>query len=110
MATSGGVVIVDPATAPAGWGFDTLRRLIEERIHLLPPFRRRLVPVPLEVDHPYWVEDPDFDLAFHLRHIAVPPPGGRAELADLVARIHERQLAPYRRIITSSPGGARDEE
>ncbi len=88
----GGVVVVDPSTAPPGWGFATLRRLIEERIHLLPPFRRRLVTVPLDVDRPYWIEDPHFDLDFHLRHIAVPPPGGPAELADLVARIHERPL------------------
>jgi WS/DGAT/MGAT family acyltransferase len=88
----GGVVIVDPSTAPNGWGFASLRRLIEERIHLLPPFRRRLAPVPLDIDHPYWVEDEHFDLDFHLRHIAVPPPGGPTELAALVARIHERPL------------------
>ena len=88
----GGVVIVDPSTAPGPWGFDAIRRLIEERIHLLPPFRRRLVTVPLEVDNPYWVDDADFDLDFHLRHIAVPHPGGRTELAELVARIHERPL------------------
>jgi len=88
----GGVVIVDLSTAPPGWGFETLRHLIEERLHLLPPFRRRLLTVPLEVDHPYWIDDPHFDLSFHLRHIAVPPPGGPAELADLVARIHERPL------------------
>jgi WS/DGAT/MGAT family acyltransferase len=88
----GGVVIVDPSTAPDGWGFATIRRLIEDRIHLLPPFRRRLVSVPLEVDNPYWVEDATFDLDFHLRHIAVPSPGGRTELAELVARIHERPL------------------
>ena len=88
----GGVVVVDPSTAPEGWGIDTLRRLIEERIHLLAPFRRRLLTVPLEVDNPYWIEDPNFNLGFHLRHIAVPPPGGDAVLADLVARIHERPL------------------
>ncbi len=88
----GGVVVVDPSTAPEGWGFDTIRKLIEERIHLLPPFRRRLVTVPLELDHPYWLDDSNFDLDFHLRHIAVPAPGGRTELAELVARIHERPL------------------
>ncbi|NNC93109.1 MAG: wax ester/triacylglycerol synthase family O-acyltransferase [Acidimicrobiia bacterium] len=88
----GGVVIVDPSTAAGGWGFNAIRQLIEERLHLLPPFRRRLVSVPLELDHPYWVEDPDFDLDFHLRHIAVPAPGGSTELAELVARIHERPL------------------
>ena len=87
-----GVVILDPSTAPDGWGYDAIRKLIERRIHMLPPFRRRLVTVPFEVDQPYWIEDPDFDLDFHLRHIAVPPPGGDEQLAALVARIHERPL------------------
>ncbi len=87
-----GVVVVDPATAPPGWGFETIKELIASRLHLLPPFRRRLVTVPLDLDHPYWIEDPDFDLDYHLRHIAVPAPGHDAQLADLVARIHARPL------------------
>lgn len=88
----GGVVILDPTTATGTWGLPALTELIASRIHLLPPFRRRLLPVPLGVDHPYWIEDPDFDLSYHLRHIAVPAPGGREQLAELVARIHERPL------------------
>lgn len=87
-----GVVVLDPSDAPDGWGFDTIRALIESRIHLLPTFRRRLVTVPFEIDQPYWIEDPRFDLDFHLRHIAVPPPGGDLQLAELVASIHERPL------------------
>ena len=88
----GGIAVIDPSTAPDGWGFETVRKVIEERIHLLPPYRRRLLTVPLGLDHPYWVEDPGFDLDFHLRHIAVPAPGGPEEVATLVARIHERPL------------------
>lgn len=88
----GGVAIVDPETAPDGWGFDSLQEVVEERLHLLPPFRQRLVGVPFDVDFPYWVDDPHFDLSFHLRHIAVPPPGGPEELSTLVGRIHERPL------------------
>jgi WS/DGAT/MGAT family acyltransferase len=88
----GGVVIVDPSTAGEGWGIQTVRGLIEERIHLLPLFRRRLLSVPAEIDQPFWIEDPHFDLDFHLRHIGVPAPGGPEELATLVARIHERPL------------------
>lgn len=68
------------------------RRQIERRLHLLEPLRRRLVKVPLELDHPYWIEDPDFDLDFHVRHTAVPPPGGDEQLADLVARLIGRPL------------------
>ena len=86
----GGVVIIDPSGVDGGWGYDTLYGVMEERLDLLPPFRRRLVEVPLGLDYPYWVEDPHFDLSFHLRHIAVPAPGEDRQLADLVARIHER--------------------
>ena len=87
-----GVVILDPSTAPNGFDFETLRELIAGRIHLLPPFRRKLVSVPFGLDHPYWIEDPEFDLDFHVRHIAVPPPGDHRQLAELVARIHARPL------------------
>ncbi len=61
-------------------------------MHLLPPFRRRLVQVPLGLDHPYWIEDPNFDLDFHLRHIAVPPPGTNLQLSELVSRIAGRPM------------------
>jgi diacylglycerol O-acyltransferase / wax synthase len=69
-----------------------LRRRVEERIHLLPPFRWRLVEVPLGLDLPYWIEDPDFDLAFHIREAAVPPPGDDRQVADVVSRIVARPL------------------
>ena len=72
--------------------FDALRETIEERLHLLPPYRRRLVEVPLGLDRPYWIEDPEFDMDFHLRHIAVPPPGDAEQLSALVSRIHARPL------------------
>lgn len=58
----------------------------------LEPFRRRLVEVPFQMDHPWWIEDPNFDLDFHVRHIAVPSPGGDNELTDLVSRIIARPL------------------
>jgi WS/DGAT/MGAT family acyltransferase len=72
--------------------FEDVQRLIAERLHLLPPYRRRLVEVPLGLDRPYWIEDPDFDLDFHVREIGLPPPGNREQLADQVARIHGRPL------------------
>ncbi len=56
------------------------------------PLRRRLVEVPFGLDHPYWAEDPEFDLDFHIRHVAVPMPGGRAALDALVARLIGRPL------------------
>src|SRR5438445_13613861 len=72
--------------------FGAWRSQIERRIHLLEPMRRRLVHVPFDLDHPFWIEDPDFDLDFHVRHTAVPPPGRDEQLADVVARIIGRPL------------------
>jgi len=72
--------------------YETFRGRVEERIGLLEPMRRRLAPVPFDLDHPYWIEDPALDLDFHIRHIAVPPPGGDKELAALVSRIIGRHL------------------
>ncbi len=88
----GGVVILDPSTAKEPFTIDSLRRLVEQRIHLVPTFRRKLVKVPLDIDFPYWIDDPSFDLDFHLRHVAVPPPGGLRQLGELIARIFGRPL------------------
>jgi diacylglycerol O-acyltransferase / wax synthase len=65
---------------------------LEERLHLLEPLRRRLVEVPLGLDHPFWINDPAFDLQFHVRHTAVPPPGSDEQLANVVGRIVARPL------------------
>lgn len=86
------LAVFDPATAPGPVTFEDVRRLVEQRLHLVAPFRRRLVEIPLGLDHPYWIEDPDFDLDFHLRHIAVPPPGDRFQVAELAVRIAARHL------------------
>ncbi len=75
-----------------GYDYDRFARHVESRLHLLPPFTRKLVEVPFGIDHPYWVEDPDFDLEFHLRRIALPAPGDDLQLAEQVARIHGRAL------------------
>lgn len=73
-------------------GRDEVRRAVAERIHLLTSFRERLVEVPFGFDHPYWVEDPDFDLDYHIRSARVPPPGTKTQLLELVAGIHARPL------------------
>jgi diacylglycerol O-acyltransferase / wax synthase len=72
----GGLAVYDPSTAPHGrLGIHEICRLVSERLHLLPPFRWRLVQVPLGLDLPYWTDDENFDLDFHIRESAVPPPG-----------------------------------
>jgi WS/DGAT/MGAT family acyltransferase len=85
--------VYDPSTAPGGTlEVGDLCRLIGSRLHLLPPFRWRLVGVPFGLDLPYWVEDPDFDLDFHVRESAVPPPATDQQVAETVARIFARPL------------------
>ncbi|MFZ0042312.1 MAG: wax ester/triacylglycerol synthase family O-acyltransferase [Solirubrobacteraceae bacterium] len=89
----GGLAVYDPSSAPGGdlTGQD-ICRLIGERIHLLPPFTQKLVTIPFGLDHPYWIEDSDFDLDFHVREIGLAPPGDDRQLADQVARIMARPL------------------
>jgi diacylglycerol O-acyltransferase len=89
----GGLAILDPSTAPGGTltGAD-IQRLLGERLPALPPFRWKLAEVPLGLDFPYWIEDPDFDLDFHVRELALAPPGSHDQLSDQVARIMGRPL------------------
>lgn len=86
------VAILDPSGVPGGFNARTMRRLVGERLSRIPPFRRRLVEVPFNLHHPLWVEDPDFDLEYHVRQVAVIAPGGERELASLVGEISSRQL------------------
>ena len=89
----GGVAILDPSTAPGGkLDYGDVKRLLEERLPLLPPFRWRLAEVPFGLDYPYWVDDKDFDLDFHVRELALPAPGSDEQLAEQVARIFARPL------------------
>src|SRR5918999_60263 len=89
----GGFAVHDPATAPGGQlSRDDICRLVGERIHLLPPFRWKLATVPFGLDNPYWVEDADFDIEFHVRETAVPPPGGARQLGEQISRITARPL------------------
>jgi WS/DGAT/MGAT family acyltransferase len=68
---------------PGGYTFHKLAGELARRVKVLPAFRRKLHAVPLDLDHPVWVEDHDFDIHNHLRRAAVPAPGGRRELAEL---------------------------
>ena len=89
----GSLIILDPSTAPGGeWNLETVRAVLEPRLHLAAPLRQRLVEVPLGLGRPYWVDDPHFDIEFHMRELALPSPGTREQLGEQVARIHARQL------------------
>lgn len=85
-----GVVVLEPSRDEPP--FQALRRVLGERIHLLTPLRRRLVQGPLELGDLHWIEDPDFDLDNHLRHVAIPSPGSMGELAEYVGDFAGRLL------------------
>ena len=84
------VAILDPSTTPSGTLTVTdIEALITER---LPPLRWRLLEVPLGLDYPYWIDDEDFDLNFHVRELGLAAPGTDEQLAEQVARIVSRPL------------------
>jgi WS/DGAT/MGAT family acyltransferase len=85
-------MVFDPSTVPGGYSFERMKEGIAARIPCAPVFRRRLIEVPLRLGHPVWVDDPDFDIDYHVRRAAVPGPGGLRELADLAGDITGRAL------------------
>ena len=89
----GGVAILDPSTTASGTlTLADVQQLMAERLPLVPPFRWKLVEVPLGIDYPYWIDDPDFDLDFHVRELALVPPYSVDKLTEQVSRIFARPL------------------
>ncbi len=87
-----GAMVFDPAGVPGGLGFRRIRALVDERVPLVPPFRMRMAEVPFGLQHPTLVDDPEFDLDYHVRRASLPAPGGGVELAELVADLASRPL------------------
>jgi diacylglycerol O-acyltransferase / wax synthase len=75
--------------APA---YDELVARIRSKLPLVPRYRQRVRFVPMDLRRPFWVDDPHFNLDYHVRHIALPPPGGKAELCRLMARLMSQEL------------------
>ena len=89
----GSILIYNPATAPGGFvRFKDILNFFESRLQLSKTVRQRLVRVPFDLDYPYWIEDPDFDLEYHVRHVALPKPGDWRQLCIQAARIFARPL------------------
>ena len=88
------VAIFDPSTVPGGKvvRFKQILAHIEKRLHVSPLFKRRLVRVPLELDFPYWADDENFDLEYHVQHARLPKPGDWRQLCIQLSRFHARQL------------------
>jgi diacylglycerol O-acyltransferase / wax synthase len=86
------ILELDTSTMPGGYSFERVRDQLAARITSIPELRQKLTDNPLNLDHPAWVEDDAFDIDRHLHRIAVPPPGGRAELSDVCGRIAQDPL------------------
>jgi WS/DGAT/MGAT family acyltransferase len=86
-----GTLILDPQGGE-GYSFERVVHLLRSRMHLMEPFRRRLLPVPMNLGHPVWVEDPDFDLEAHVHRVSARAPGSMHELAEVVADIAGRPI------------------
>jgi WS/DGAT/MGAT family acyltransferase len=89
----GGLAVFDPTDAPRGpLTFERLRVLAESRIGQVPRWRQRVLFPPFNSGRPVWADDPNLDVEDHLRHVAVAPPGGPRQLADLIGELHSQQL------------------
>ncbi len=89
----GSILIYNPETAPGGFvRFKDILSFLESRLQLSTTMRRRMVRVPFDLDYPYWIEDPEFDLEYHVRHVSLPEPGDWRQLCIQAARIFARPL------------------
>jgi diacylglycerol O-acyltransferase len=88
----GGLSVLDPSTASEPLTLARLTEVMAERLPLVPVLRRKLLNVPLGLDQPYWIDDADFDIEYHVREIALPRPGSDAQLTEQVSRLHARPL------------------
>src|SRR3954454_10401037 len=84
-----GSVLVFDGPAPA---YEDFLAHLERRLHLVPRYRQKLAFPPFGQGRPVWVDDPHFNLAYHVRHTALPAPCGEAELKRLAGRVFAQQL------------------
>lgn len=87
----GGLFLFD-TTNVGRVGFPRFLSLVRSRLHLVPRYRQKLAFTPLGLAPPVWVDDPQFDIAYHVRHAALPRPGTNAQLMEYCARILSRPL------------------
>jgi diacylglycerol O-acyltransferase / wax synthase len=84
-----GAVLVFEGPPPS---YDDLLEHIRGRLHLVPRFRQKLAFPPMESGRPFWIDDPQFNLTYHVRHSALPAPGSEEQLKRMAARIYSQQL------------------
>src|SRR5690606_24276213 len=90
----GGLAVFDPPQD--GFDFDRLIDHLQARIALVPRYRQKVAWVPGHLANPVWVDDPEFDIGYHVRRSALPRPGSDGQLRELVARLQSRHLDRHR--------------
>ena len=87
-----GLSIVELPRGFKGNFYEVYKRHIAERLHLFPVLKKKIVPVPWDIDHPIWVDDDELDIDYHVRHLGLPEPGTIEQLEELVGRLHSNFL------------------
>jgi diacylglycerol O-acyltransferase len=72
--------------------YEDLVEHVRSRLHLVPRFRQKLAIPPIELGRPFWIDDPSFNLEYHVRHSALPSPGSEEQLRNMAARVFSQQL------------------
>lgn len=106
------ILELDTSTMPGGYSFESLKEQLSVRLSAIPEFRQKLADHRLNLDHPVWVDDDTFDIDRHLHRIAVPAPGGRAEVSDFCARVAayplDRAIPLWEMWVIEGVAGGRD--
>ena len=84
-----GAVVIAEGPPPS---YEDLLAHIQGRLHLVPRYRQKLAFPPVETGRPFWIDDPQFNLEYHVRHSALPAPGGEDQLRKMAARVFSQQL------------------
>lgn len=87
-----GVVVLDPSGLDHPFGTEEIVSVLAERLHLIPAFRHRALAPPAAIDHPVWIEDPEFDLARHVSRAPLAAPVSWEDLEDFVGQVAGRPL------------------
>ena len=84
--------ILDPATDSEGWSWLRFKKAFSSRVVLVPRLRQRYLAVPLGLNHPVWVDDPEFNIDCHLKRVGCPAPGSMVELCEVVGELYAQRL------------------
>ncbi len=86
------ISVLQPDPTATDSAYDHVKHTLEQRLHLLPAFRRKLLPAPFDLGHPLWIEDPRFAFETHLRRVRLAPPGNDRQFAEAIAALTEPML------------------